>query len=243
MHRIKLSATESTNSYLKELMAATRMVDFTVVTTVLQRRGRGQVDATWESEPGKNLTFSVLKLHERLGLESHFLISICVSLALYQVLSLLGVPRLSIKWPNDILSGNAKICGILIENSVSGQEIKSSVIGIGLNVNQTSFPNLSGASSLKLVLDRELHLEELLDTLLQQLKISLSQLQKPNGQLLLANYEQLLFKKGSPATFREPNGPFFNGIIQGVTKQGKLRVLSDGGENREYGLKEVQLQY
>lgn len=243
MNRIKLSATESTNSYLKELMASAGVADFTVVTTVLQSKGRGQVGAIWESEPGKNLTFSVLKLYERLGLEGHFLISICVSMALYQVLSLLGVPRLSIKWPNDILSGTSKICGILIENSVSGQEIKSSVVGIGLNVNQTSFPNQSRASSLKLVLGRELHLEELLDALLKQLEMSLAQLQEPNWQLLLDNYECLLFKKGIPATFREPDGPFFNGIIQGVTDQGKLRVLSDYGKSMEYGLKEVQLQY
>lgn len=243
MNRIKLSATESTNSYLKQLMTSKNVVDFTVVTAVEQTKGRGQVNSNWESEAGKNLTFSVLKLHKQLGLEGHFLISICVSLAIYQVLSSLSVPRLSIKWPNDILSGTSKICGILIENSIGGQEIKSSVIGIGLNVNQISFLNYPKASSLKLILNRELHLEELLDLIIKQLSNSLSQLQKPNWDLMFENYESQLFKKGVTATFQEPNGPLFAGIIQGVTKEGKLRLLLEDDKMMEYGLKEVKLHY
>lgn len=243
MNRIKLSATESTNSYLKQLMVSTSVVDFTVVTAAEQTKGRGQLHSNWESEAGKNLTFSVLKLHKQLGLEGHFLISICISLALYQVLSSLGVPRLSIKWPNDILSGTSKICGILIENSIGGQEIKSSIIGIGLNVNQIAFLNQPKASSLKLILNRELDLEELLGLIVKQLTISLAQLQKPNWDMMLENYESHLFKKDIPATFQEPKSPLFTGIIQGVTKEGKLRLLLDDDKIMEYGLKEVKLHY
>lgn len=243
MERIKLNATESTNSYLKELIASTSVSDFTVVTAVTQTKGRGQIHANWESESGKNLTFSVLKCHQGLGTERRFLISICVSLALYQLLSTLGIPRLSIKWPNDILSGTSKICGILIENSIGGHEIKSSVIGIGLNVNQSTFVNQPKASSLKLLMNKEFHLEELLDGLLKELKIYLAQLQKSNRDVIRMQYENLLFKKDIPATFKEPDGPLLTGIIQGVTKQGKLRVLLDSGKIKEYGLKEVQLQY
>lgn len=243
MKRIKLSATESTNSYLKELMYSGSAVDFTVVTTVEQTKGRGQLHSNWESEPGKNLTFSVLKLHQRLGVENHFLISICVSLALFQVLSSLGVPRLSVKWPNDILSGTSKICGILIENTIGGQEIRTSIIGIGLNVNQISFLNQPKASSLKLILNIEFQLEELLDLVLEELRISLSHLQKPDWSLMLENYESQLFKKDVPATFQEPNGPLFTGIIQGITKDGKLRILLDDDKIMEYGLKEVKLHY
>lgn len=243
MYRIKLNATDSTNSYLKELISLDNVVDFTVVTAVTQTKGRGQIHSNWESEPGKNLTFSVLKLHDRLTLEGHFLVSICVSLAVFQVLSLLGVPRLSIKWPNDILSGTSKICGILIENSIGGQEIKTSVIGIGLNVNQTSFPNQPKASSLKLLMNNQFHLEELLERIVEELKITLSQLQKPNWKLMLEHYEKQLFKKDIPATFQEPDGHLFTGIIQGITKQGKLRVLMDSGKIKEYELKEIQLQY
>ncbi len=243
MRRIKLSATESTNSYLKRLISSESVSDFTVVTALEQNKGRGQVDAIWESEPGKNLTFSVLKRYNGLGSHKHFLISICVSCAVYNVLSDLGVPRLSVKWPNDILSGTSKICGILIENSIGGKEIKTSVIGIGLNVNQTLFLNQPKASSLKLVLDREFNLEVVLEGILGQLKSYLDQVESLDWNSMKERYEKILFKKSIPATFQEPNSPLFTGIITGITKDGKLQISLEDDTTMAYGLKEVKFHY
>lgn len=243
MRIIKLSATESTNSYLKQLAAANSLSDFTVVTAREQTKGRGQVETVWESEAGKNLTFSILKKYTGFGSQHHFLISICVSYAVYEVLSRLGVPRLSIKWPNDILSGTSKICGILIENTIAGQEIKTSVIGIGLNVNQQSFLNGSKASSLGLLLDREIHLDTLLDALLDNLKRYLDQIERLDGGDMLKNYEDVLFRNNIPATFQEPNGLPFSGIIRGISRDGKLRVALEEDTLKEYALKEIKLMY
>jgi BirA family biotin operon repressor/biotin-[acetyl-CoA-carboxylase] ligase len=243
MQRIKLSATESTNDYLKELMTLKRVSDFTVVIADTQTKGRGQVSATWESEPSKNLTFSVLKRHEALYLDNHFLLSMCVSCAVYEVLLSLGLPRLRVKWPNDILSGTSKICGILIENSIAGQEIKTSVIGIGLNVNQILFSNQGKASSLKLLLGREVPLDDLLQNLLDTLQRYLNDFNVSTWHSILSQYENILFKKNTPATFQEPNGPLFNGIIKGITKEGKLRLALEDDRIKEYGLKEIKLHY
>lgn len=243
MEIIKLSATESTNTYLKELMSLGKPSDFTVVTAGIQTKGRGQVNASWESEPGKNLTFSVLKRHCKFGVDSHFLISMCVSVALYEVLMGLGVPRLRIKWPNDILSGTSKICGILIENSIAGQEIKTSVIGIGLNVNQISFSINDKASSLKLLLSRDLELDMLLQTILNTLQRYLNAIDASNWIRMLKRYEDVLFKINMPATFQEPSGPLFTGIIQGISKDGKLKIALADDTVKEYGLKEIKLYY
>ncbi|MFT6368946.1 MAG: BirA family biotin operon repressor/biotin-[acetyl-CoA-carboxylase] ligase [Maribacter sp.] len=243
MKIIKLSATESTNDYLKELMSLKRLSDFTIVTADAQTKGRGQVSASWESEPGKNLTFSVLKRHNGLYLDNHFMISMCVSCAVYEVLLNLGLPRLRVKWPNDILSGTSKVCGILIENSIAGQKIQTSVIGIGLNVNQVLFSNQAKASSLKLVLGREINLDNLLQTLLDTLQRYLNDIRSSTWNSMLSQYENILFNKNSPATFQEPNGPLFTGIIKGITKEGKLRLTLEDDSVREYDLKEIKLHY
>ncbi len=243
MQIIKLNATESTNSYLKQLAATNRLADFTVVTAREQTKGRGQVETVWESEPGKNLTFSILKKHSGFDSRHHFLISICVSYAIYEVLSRFGVPRLSIKWPNDILSGTSKICGILIENSIAGQEIKTSVIGIGLNVNQQSFLNVTSASSLSSLLNRELDLDTLLDALLVNLKHYLDRIEGLDGAEMLKNYQDVLFRNNIPATFKEPNGLLFTGIIRGISSDGKLRIALDDNSLKEYALKEIKLMF
>ncbi|MFD0798140.1 biotin--[acetyl-CoA-carboxylase] ligase [Maribacter chungangensis] len=243
MKIIKLDATESTNSYLRGLMSLKSLEDFTVVTAFAQTKGRGQVSASWESEPGKNLTFSVLRRHEGISLDNHFMISMCVTCAIYDVLLNLGLPQLRIKWPNDILSGTSKICGILIENSIAGQEIKTSIIGIGLNVNQELFPNQVKASSLKLLLGREVDLEDLLQRILLSLQRYLHGMGSATWSSLLYQYESVLFRKNSPATFQEPNGPLFTGIIQGITKEGKLRLALENAIFKEYDLKEIKLHY
>jgi BirA family biotin operon repressor/biotin-[acetyl-CoA-carboxylase] ligase len=131
----------------------------------------------------------------------------------------------------------------LIENSIAGQEIKTSVIGIGLNVNQVLFSNQAKASSLKLLLGREINLDNLLQVLLDTLQRYLKDIRSSTWGSILSQYENILFKKNSPATFQEPNGPLFNGIIKGITKEGKLRLALEDESVKEYGLKEIKLHY
>lgn len=243
MRIIKLDATDSTNRYLRDLMITENLPDFTVVVTHKQTMGRGQMNSIWESEAGNNLTFSVLKKHTGLDVKHQFMISICVSLAIYNVLTVLKLLRVKVKWPNDILSGSSKICGILIENTISGSEVRASVIGIGLNVNQTIFSNSLNATSLKLELKKEQNLEHILNEILKQLDYFLSKLSIEKEEFLYDQYEKVLFRKDMPSTFQKPDGSLFTGIITGITKQGMLNVQMEDDTFTEFGMKELTLRY
>ncbi len=243
MHLIKLDATDSTNAYLRRLLLSNVSDDYTVVTARQQEQGRGQMGTTWQSEAGKNLTFSVLRNHLNLPVGDSFVLNLCVSLAVYSVLKQHKVPELSIKWPNDILSGRSKIGGILIETSLSGSKINTSIIGIGLNVNQLYFEKLQNVSSLQLVLGKTFDLDVLLHDLVNQLKkVFLGLGQKDDAHLWDA-YENVLFRKGKPSTFEDKEGQRFMGCIQGVSKDGKLVVALEDAVLKEFGLKEVKLLY
>ncbi|MGY8913831.1 MAG: biotin--[acetyl-CoA-carboxylase] ligase [Flavobacteriales bacterium] len=246
MQIIKLNATESTNAYLKELLAEVALKDFTVVVAHEQYKGRGQMGTVWESEPGKNLTFSVMKRFDNFLVSNQFMINVLVSMALYDHLKKLQMPDLSVKWPNDILSGHHKIAGILIENILSGDKIQSSVIGIGLNVNQMHFNNLPNVSSLKLILGKNLDLEELLKSILETMEETFGLLRLKNhakGNALLEKYKSVLFRKDKPSTFRDGNDEIFMGFITDVSSEGKLIVTLEDGIKKEFGLKEIKLMY
>ena len=170
MHLIKLNAIDSTNSYLRKLSSEAELVDYTVVSAEYQTNGRGQMGTIWNSENSKNLTVSVFKDVSKLYLEHPFYISMATSLALIKTLQSFSIPKLSIKWPNDILSEDKKICGILIENVIKQNRLRASIIGVGLNVNQTDFEGLPKAASLKLLLGNTFNLDEVLYTLIKYLK-------------------------------------------------------------------------
>lgn len=243
MHIIKLNATNSTNEYLKQLIVSANLDDFTVVVTENQLQGRGQMGTQWLSEPGKNLTFSVLKKGEGLEVADQFLLNMCVSLALYEALQQLNIPNLAVKWPNDILSANSKICGILIENILIGSKIQSSIIGIGLNVNQLSFNNLPNVSSLKLLKGETFNLDEILNIIIQKLKKYVTKDFLENPDTLRALYQEIMFRVNKPSTFKNNEGALFMGFIKGVSSSGKLIVLLEDNIFKEYNLKEIQLLY
>lgn len=246
MQIIKLNATESTNGYLKELLAEVTLKDFTVVVAHEQSKGRGQMGTVWDSEPGKNLTFSVLKKFDDFMVSNRFMINVLVSMALFEQLKKLQIPDLSVKWPNDILSGHHKVAGILIENILSGDKIQSSVIGIGLNVNQMHFNNLPNVSSLKLILGKNLDLEELLRSLLETMGETFNLLTSNNSvktNSLLEKYKSVLFRKDKPSTFRNEKDELFMGFITDVSPEGKLVITLEDDVKKEFGLKEIKLLY
>ncbi len=243
MQIIKLDATDSTNAYLKNLALRQVLNDFTVVQASSQYAGRGQRGTEWISEPGKNLTFSVLKRHRDLPARMQFGITMIASMGVYAALKQLKIPSLYVKWPNDILSGNSKICGILIENLTSGQRIQSSVVGIGLNVNQLDFKGLQQVSSLQLLLGQPQDLEEVLQLLLLHMKNTFMQMETEAYREIRASYEQLLFRKDKPSTFKNKAGELFMGFIRGVSEEGKLKVELEDEQMKHFELKEIQLLY
>jgi BirA family biotin operon repressor/biotin-[acetyl-CoA-carboxylase] ligase len=145
---IWLERVDSTNDEARRHIS--EIDNLSVVSALEQTKGRGQRGNRWSSQPGENLTFSLVVKDFRIKANEQSAISQATALSLVDLLSRHEV-KARIKWPNDIYAGDEKICGILIENSLKGSEIDWSIIGIGLNVNQTAFPeDLPNPTSMKL---------------------------------------------------------------------------------------------
>lgn len=243
MQIIKLNATDSTNLYLKDLMNIKSLGDYTIVVADKQTMGRGQMGTKWESKPFNNLTFSVLKKNDSEKVTNPFILNISVSLAVYTLLSKLHLPDLKVKWPNDILSGNFKICGILIENIFSGSRMQGSVIGIGLNVNQTTFNNLPNVASLKSLTGKTFNLDQLLAEFQSVLKQTFLELDEQGAVAMQKKYENVLFRKDKPSTFKDNDGNLFMGFIRGVSNEGRLVVTLEDDIKKEFDLKAIRLLY
>ena len=242
MRIIKLNAIDSTSSYLKELYVKNMVEDYTVVIANYQTRGRGQMGTVWDSEKGKNLMFSLFKDLSMHDVEFPFYICMAISLSILKTLKELNVPDLYIKWPNDILSADKKICGILIENVIKNK-LNSTIIGIGINVNQTEFNALHKASSLKNITGVQYDLDEILYNIIKNTKYYSSLLEEAKYDDVKNEYEMNLFRKNKPSTFKNANGELFSGFIKGVTKYGKLQVLLEDEIVKKFDLKEIQLLY
>ncbi|MEL1241409.1 biotin--[acetyl-CoA-carboxylase] ligase [Flavobacterium flavipallidum] len=242
MKVIKLDAIDSTNDFLKGLSATEELENYTVVTAENQTKGRGQMGAVWESEKSKNLIMSVFVKDLAIKLDDIYQLNVATALAVVQVLKTYDIEDLSIKWPNDIMSDKFKLAGILIENSFKSNGTISSVIGIGLNVNQTNFEYLPKASSMAVIANSLFDKEALVYQITERLEHNYKLLVL-NSQILWDEYLKLLFKKNVPMPFVVGEDKPFMGIIRGVTQRGKLMVLLEDDILAEYDLKEIKMLY
>lgn len=243
MRIIKLDAIDSTNSYLRQLSVAEAIEDFTVVVANHQTNGRGQMGTQWSSQASKNLMVSVFKDVSFLDLEQHFFISIAVSLSILEALEGFKIKNLKVKWPNDILSENKKIGGILIENVIKQTKINATIIGFGVNINQTEFEHLPQASSMRLISGKVYVLEEVLQSILERLVHYFEMLEENQFEILKNTYESSLFRKDKPSTFRDSEERLFSGYIKGVSNSGNLQVMIEDEIIKEFDLKAITLLY
>ncbi len=237
----KINATPSTNLYLKEVIRNSTYRDEILVVTHNQTKGRGQRGNAWHSQTGKSLTFSVLKDVFKLEIDNQFYIAMAVSLAIKKVLDSYKIPEVKIKWPNDILSSNKKLCGILIENTINDAIIKSSIIGIGLNVNESGFDNLPKASSMHMLTNFVYDLEEILNEIIEALAFYFMFLKESRFQDLNELYHLNLFGKDKVCHFKSSEGLGFNGIIRSVSSLGKLQIEMEDENLKEFDLKEIEM--
>lgn len=189
---------------------------------------------TWAGNEGENIYMS-LALELQIPVEKQFLLNMAVSLAVLQCVRAY-LPEAKIKWPNDILVDRQKIAGILVENSIQGQFLTSTVIGIGLNVNQKDFGSLPRAASLSTLSERNIYPDEVYPKLTAELEWRLSSIQE-EWRISKDYHENLLFF-GSLTTF-EKNGRLFKGKVMGVDEWGRLRV-EENEEQQIYGAKELR---
>jgi len=243
MHIIKLDAIDSTNSFLRDLKSHKQLKNFTVVVANQQLQGRGQMGTQWQSQASKNLTASIYAKVAFLKINHSFYISMATSLALLKLLREFHLRPLFVKWPNDIMADNLKIAGILIENTIKNQKLESTIIGIGLNVNQTEFGNLPNASSLKLITGIDYDLDHLLKRMVQHIEYEFARLERGELEMVKKDYEAELFRKEKPSTFETVEGVRFSGFIKGVTHSGLLQIMLEDELLKTFDLKEVKLLY
>jgi BirA family biotin operon repressor/biotin-[acetyl-CoA-carboxylase] ligase len=236
---LSLNSVSSTNNYASKLLAENKIVEETVIIAHKQEHGRGQQDNIWQSEPGMNLTFSLVLFTNFIEVKNQFFLSQAISLAILDLLRLNNITA-KIKWPNDIYVNENKIGGILIENSIMDQTLMHSVIGIGLNVNQEFFEeNISNAVSMKTLLFKDFILQEVLDGLLHCIKNWIDYLKTDNYNDLKKEYLGNLYIFGAMKKFSSNAGDFYGTIID-VEETGELVILADDGRKLKFMFKEIQ---
>lgn len=236
---IRLDEVDSTNSIAAQKYAARHLPEGSVVVANSQNKGRGQGQNKWHSDPGKNLTCSFILYPEFLEASNQFYISKVISLALADLIGLYS-DKVSIKWPNDIYVNDKKIAGILIENGIERNSIKSSIVGIGLNVNQKDFPpSIPNPTSLLHITKTKHDLEDILESLTDILEYRYSLLKGKEFALIDENYLNLLYKYKKMALF-EVKGKRIAGSIEGVEPTGELIFKNDKGEILHFGYKEIE---
>ena len=235
---IKLDAINSTNDFLKELAADQRVENYTTVTAQRQLKGKGQRGSIWESEPGNNLIMSVFVADSVFDLSALFLLNASVALAVAETLN--TVVDVSIKWPNDIMADKKKLGGILIENSFSGTTLRS-VIGIGINVNQTEFPALPHATSLKILTGKNWDIDPLIQSIVENLKIRIANLNERSAQIMI-QYNEMLYRRGCKTVFNSGSDAF-SATIVGVGTDGLLQLRHDDGKILKCDLNQVRMNY
>lgn len=243
MNIIKLDAINSTNDFLKDFARNQFVENLTVVLAVDQQKGKGQRGSEWTSDPGKNLTFSVLIKDLVLDSSMIFNLNIAVTVSLYETLKELTNINIAIKWPNDIMAENSKIAGILIENVFQHTREVYSIVGVGLNVNQISFDLLNNVTSLCLLENKEFDLDSILNIFLLKLKQNISLLKNNQQNILWKIYLEKLFKKNIPTTFEDENKQKFMGIIKGVSLTGQLLVILEDDTIKKFSVKEIKMLY
>lgn len=205
-----------------------------------QTAGRGQRGHTWHSTEGENLTFSVVLTPTFLPIIEQFLLSEVVALALVATFKEYGI-ACKIKWTNDIYAGDKKITGVLIEHSLSGDKIARTIVGIGINVNQESFPSdLPNPTSMAIERGTTFDRREVLDSFVKQLQRLYEMLEQGEKQRIEELYRATMYHLDEPHTYAYPSGEEFVATIRGVRPSGELRLEHTDGVIREYAFKEVE---
>lgn len=239
---VYLPQCHSTNQIAQDYPSEHPNLNGLTVITGHQTAGRGQRGATWETQAGQNITLSLILLPDFLPIVEQFYLTIITSLAVRELMAPYLDPSLKIKWPNDLVYQNQKLCGILIENSIRDSTIERSIIGIGLNVNQELF-TYPRATSLRNLTGQKYVLENLIQTLLEKVEEKYLLLQAKAYQELKSDYIQhlLYFEEKKPYRIVE-TGKIIEGILIDVNHQGQL-ILEADGQIQNFGFKEVAFLY
>lgn len=235
MKSMYLRETRSTNLVLKEMLHEYELLEGFVLRTDFQSAGKGQPGNSWESEKGKNLLFSVLLYPQHIAIDQQFILSQLVSVAILRTLNSFCA-GFSIKWPNDIYFGDKKIGGILIENSLQGSKLNTSIVGIGLNINQKTFrSDAPNPVSLRQITAKNQRRKNILQDVLNNIYELYS---KMDVDTIRNEYFENLYRRVGFYTYRDNKG-LFEAELAGIESDGCLKLKTRTGEIRAYYFKEV----
>lgn len=223
------------------MLSSSYVEHLSVIWAIHQTAGRGQQDNKWFSESGKNLTFSVLLRFDSFKLSKQFNLNKLIGIAVKEALKKY-FPYIQIKWPNDIMADNSKIAGILIENSVKGENIKHSIVGIGININQTEFDEKIGnVGSLKTLTGKEFDVQDVLLKVLKSIEDKLQLLKSISTEEIHQLYMDELYEKDNWNWFRLPDNQTFEAKIVNVSPEGKLVLQNRNNDLQYFGVQEIKI--
>jgi len=233
---IHLNTVDSTNNYAANLIKTTKVANGTTILTKRQTNGRGQRGNSWQSEEDNNLLLSII-IYPQIPLTHIHYLTIFVSVALYKTISNY-TKNVSIKWPNDIYVGNKKIAGILIENQLRSNSVYASIIGIGVNINQTNFSENHNACSLKSISENEYSIDEIFKKLYSNLDFYYDMLFQKNYTSLLSRYYEALLWYNKIGKFKKGEN-VFEATLKGIDESGKLILQENTKTITTYDIKEI----
>ena len=236
---VRLEVIDSTNNYAKQQIRENDLAEGTVFLTYEQTLGRGQQQNVWESEARQNLLFSIVLCPDFIEMRRQFQLSKVVSLGIYDAINKY-VSGVKIKWPNDIYVGDRKLCGILIENSVMNGVLNNSIVGIGLNINQTVFrSDAPNPVSLKMLTNQHYDCEVILTEVLSEIDKYYCMLRDGQDEWIDREFLTALYRLNEMHLYRSEDG-LFEGQIIGVNEIGQLLIRKKDGKMLEFHFKEVE---
>lgn len=242
---IFLPEVDSTNSYAMNLLKNVNLPEGTVVHTAYQTQGRGQRGSSWNAEPASNITASLILKPLFLNIKNHFFLYMISALACYDTMAeILNNSQfdIKIKWPNDILVNKKKIAGILIENNILNNQINACIVGIGINVNQTTFDTIIQATSIKLLTADIFPVNHVLDRFCYNFEKYYILLKNGKSDTIMENYMDHFFGLNTWMLFEIKNVVKLL-MVRGVSERGLLVLQEENGDIIEVDVKEVKWLY
>jgi len=234
---VNLTDCHSTNEVALSMVRSGLAKEGTVIITRKQIRGKGQRGSQWESQPGYNLTFSMVFFPTFLSIDEQFMLNMAVAIGIQEGLNRF-VEGIKVKWPNDFFLDHQKLGGMLIENRLQGRFLESTVAGVGINVNQIDF-KVENAISLKSISGDKFDLNEVLNEILERVEKQYLHLKNESFKSIMENYQKLLYLFGEWATYDD--GEIFTGKIIGIGNYGHLEMCKQNGQVKSYELKQIRL--
>lgn len=235
---IPVEETASTNEFACALIRENTAREGTAIFSTNQTTGKGQFGSNWYTGKDQNLAISIILLPTFLKASQFFHLNMAMSLAVAECAThFTGIPS-RVKWPNDIYLADKKLAGILIENTISGSNFTSSIVGVGINLNQTQFPDwIPNPISIKDLTQKNVAPESVMQKMCEMIEMRYLQLKNGQFEKIRYDYRAVQYQLGTISLYRSEKTTWA-GMITGISPEGKL-IVERNGHPKEFGFKEI----